>query len=221
MPKWNEQEYVYGLISAFDVAIPLPRLLVEFGALGGVCITKPFLEKHGNWKGIWIEPSPLGKEMVRVAQGMKNVETHRCAVADYDGEMEFYFHTKRHGASSHIPQHERKGKLAFNDPNPVQQMTVTCRRLSSILGDRQVGFMIVDVEEYELPILRDMIATDVLPVLLMVEFTGDEQRAEEKKVLQPHYRLLRRYMGPNNDVYLRSDVSKSMKQQRDQCRIRF
>ena len=219
MPKWGEPEYVLGLLTAYNMCLPLPKRVVEFGALAGACITRPFLARNKDWEGIWIEPGPGYSQVKRIADELGNVEAHNCAVATYDGEITFHTHVTRPGASSIIPNKNRKAKLANQYKGKTRTNTVPCKRLKTLLAGRKVGLMIIDVEEYEVPIVTDMLDTDIYPAVIIVEFSSAAARKQQRELLRRRYQLLRMLLGPNNDVYIRQDVAKAAREQ--QCQIRF
>jgi FkbM family methyltransferase len=95
---------------------------------------------------IAFEPTPLKAGWLK--RKFPNVEVHCMALGEEAGEVSFFLNQTRSGFSSLVPNGE---------PNVdrIEEIKVRCDRLDTIVPeDRKIDFVKIDVEGYELPVIR-------------------------------------------------------------------
>jgi FkbM family methyltransferase len=139
--------------------------------------TKRFYDR--GWSGICIEPNP--QKWAVFCQVRPRDITLNCGVSDTEGAFTFYC-MDQDNVSTFDPavvKHmgiERGAKV-------VQECSVTTKRLENIIGEypgsnREIDFMSVDVEGYELKVLRSNNWELYRPKLLVVEMNKNTQIIE-------------------------------------------
>lgn len=167
--------------------LPIPQYAVEFGALDGVQNSNIRKLLENGWKGLWIEPDATNFTNLKNNIEGLDVEILNVAVSNKEGMTTLYHHPRFAGKSSLIHPDIRffpgraLGKVVPDDKHPQQ---VLCRRLETILGAKEVGFMSIDVEDFDTIVLEDMMKSNVRPHVFTIEF-------REKFIFNMQYELVK------------------------------
>lgn len=131
------------------------------GGLDGVMQSNTcLLEKALSWRGILIEPSPNGAELCR---RNRSSSVHQCALVDFD----YTLPTIRGDFNGHPMS--SVGGVRLGRPANVE---VPARTLQSILdeeGQSVIDFFSLDVEGYELDVLKGIDFTRTIFKYLLIE----------------------------------------------------
>lgn len=191
-------EYIYPLIVDLDV----PKFAVEFGALDGLHRSNIRKLLQNGWKGLWIEPSKENfSKLQKNSEGL-DVEILNMAISDTEGTSTFYYHPKHPGGSSLIHPSERKITPKHNDEYPE---TVECKRLITVIGDREVGFMSIDVEDMDTKILKDMLKSKIRPHVFVIEWRNEEIKELQIEMSKDEYDIMGYYQ--DNTIFKLKAIS--------------
>jgi FkbM family methyltransferase len=97
------------------------------------------------------------------AEGLKRLQFLPVGLADRDAELKFFFPKN--------PLHVSCSTVNLQKTD--QYFTAKCHRLASIMkqqGDASIDLLKIDIEGAEYAVIRDMIASNILPRLLLIEF---------------------------------------------------
>jgi FkbM family methyltransferase len=161
------------------------KLYVDVGACAGRYVIL-LGEKYRNV--IAIEPEPHNMDRLRFNvkwAGLTNVQFLQCAVADQDGYANFYLGLRPDNHSLVYRLNKRKGMLSTRRSVVTPILTLT-----SILKDRSVDLIKVDVEGVELSVLKG-----AEPIIMnikrwIVELHDEDKRTTlEEWFLSHHYTI--------------------------------
>jgi FkbM family methyltransferase len=134
----------------FDVGAHQGRTLLPFAQDG--------------WQVHAFEPDGDNRShLEQVTKGLTNVIVVPKAVSDERGQLPIYTSAQSSGISSLSPFTES------HTPSEVVEVETLARYMAS-LGILDVGFLKIDVEGFELPVLRGFPWDSVLPEVVLVEF---------------------------------------------------
>jgi FkbM family methyltransferase len=152
-------------------------IFIEVGASDGNNQSNTnFLEKHKNWTGVLIEPN-IDAYNTCVNNRQKS-KVYNCALVDYDfsePEIEMYFRSWNSGDPGLVTS-------AFDSPiNKLwgahnYSYTVAARTLDSVLEEanlEKIDFFSLDVEGYELKVLKGFNFEKYKPTFILVESHKD------------------------------------------------
>jgi len=92
------------------------------------------------------EPTPRKAGWLK--RKFPKVEVHGMALGETAGEVSFFLNQTRSGFSSLVPNGEPNVDL-------IEEIKVPCERLDTMVGDdRKIDFIKIDVEGFELPVIR-------------------------------------------------------------------
>lgn len=197
-------EIIYDLVND----LPIPKYAVEFGALDGVRNSNIRKLLENGWKGLWIEPDPINFANLKNNIEGLDVEILNVAISNTQGMTTFYHHPRFAGKSSLVHPLERffpgraLGKVVPDDKHPQEVM---CRRLETILGTREVGYMSIDVEDFDTVVVEDMMSSVVRPHIFSVEFREQSAFDIQYELVQNEYELVDRL---SNDAIYKLKVAK-------------
>lgn len=122
-----------------------------------------------GWSGVSVEPGPKFDTLPEFRPRDINV---RAAIADYDGEISFFFHPEHPSTSTVLselgPQFAEKVRDRVEMRVPVMTMETL---ITEHVGGRHVHFLKVDVEESEAALFRSCDWTKFRPEVIVSEGT--------------------------------------------------
>ena len=182
--------------------INLPHYAVEFGALDGKRNSNIRLFLERGWKGLWIEPTK--ENFAKLKKNIKglDVEILNIAIADFEGEETFYYHDNHPGGSSLI-HHTKRTFHPSNAPRYNDRISykVKCLRLETVMKDRpKIGLVTIDAEDMDTRIVKDLIESNVRPIIVMSEGRDKEAIKEQERLMGAEYDLVKVH-GGNNSIF--------------------
>jgi FkbM family methyltransferase len=138
-------------------------IFVDVGAHDGVTFSNTcYLERELAWKGVAVEPAPRVFERLSKARTCIVV---KCAVADFDGEVEFLELEGYSEMCSGIPSRQHRFHRARIDREQQvhggtrRTIVVPCRKLQTILEEfdiHEIDYLSLDTEGNEYDILSSL-----------------------------------------------------------------
>lgn len=185
---------------------------VEAGANDGYQQSNTYyLERVRGWRGLLVEPIPeLAREAARERSGAR---VFNCALAATEAPGRtvrlFYGGLMTIVAGARADDTEWVAAAhAVAQEEPVHEFEVPARTLSSLLdeiGAPPVDLLSLDVEGYEVEVLRGLDWERHAPRLLLVEARDEAARLELESALGHRYRLAER-MSPIDLLYARAET---------------
>lgn len=180
-----------------------PGVFIEVGANNGYSQSNTYyLERFKKWKGILIEPIPeLYKECVKER---KNSKVFNCALVadDYDKD-----YVEIHNASlmsvidgvmdKEAEEQHLENAAKFERDLKIKLIKVKARTLTSILKEcniEKVDFFSLDVEGYELEVLKGLDLDRFAPEYILIELN---KRDELNTFLRDKYNIVEEF---SNDI---------------------
>src|SRR5688572_12859745 len=148
---------------------------VDVGAYHPLLSSNTMLFYTEAWRGVNIDPLPGGMELFnKYRPEDTNLEV---AVSDTEGDVVYYMiGDKPHQMNSIVPEFQEKFFEDFKiDPATVNKIMVQSRPLAALLDENtwpakpDIDFLSVDVEGYEMNVLRSNNWEKYRPKLILVE----------------------------------------------------
>ena len=166
---------------------------IQIGAHDGV-LADPISGhlKRGQWRGLMIEPHPrYFADLKKHLEGMTGVELFNCAVSDREGELELF-----HVAEEHLDRFPAWARgcatlsrerlletlagshsdgATANVESSIRSVAVPTRTVPDILdsaGQRTADLLLIDVEGWELRILKSFDCSALELKLAIIECNG-------------------------------------------------
>jgi len=152
---------------------------VDVGAHHPKRFSNTYLLYRSGWRGINIEPNPGVKRLFDdIRPEDINIET---AIGNDESESTFYMFQEpalNTFSQSLAEQYERSGQELMG------KKTIKTRKLSSVLDEhvnnRQIDFMSIDVEDYEMSVLESNNWIKYRPKILLIEILDFDVNHPEK-----------------------------------------
>ena len=201
----------YSKPAAYDMDYKLANYLpdsgffLEAGAHDGFFESNTYyLEKFKGWDGVLIEPVPeLYRECVRQRPKAK---VFNCALvsSDYsDLELEMVSADTMSFVKSETKEQDTRAKLVKTWVKP-EEISVLARTLTSILDELEVvkvDFLSLDVEGYEMSVLRGLDFSKYRPDYILMEFFLEETKKEEVEAYISEYYAFCAQLSPRDHLY--------------------
>lgn len=173
---------------------------IEAGAHDGISasVCLPF-EQHG-WKGINVEPcKELYERLCKNRPYSKNVS---IALSDKDGTDEFYYSTFCDGLFSQIGSVHRELPHDLPIVNKYPVKTMTYKSFIEKYEIDAVDLFVLDVEGFEIQVVRGMAGCPVIPKLIYAEhvYVGLDNLVRELGLIAK-YEI--EYTDPSNVLFTR------------------
>ena len=160
---------------------------IELGGYDGITQSNTcFFEKELNWSGILIEPSINQYNKCKINRPNSIVLNYACVSDDYDKstiliDNEEYLMTSIDGKRRNV-----------NKENLVAVQTSTLNKiLSEYINDNQIiDFLSLDVEGYELEVLKGLNLQKYRPIYLLIEVYNTEYDNLVAYLLKNNYKLV-------------------------------
>lgn len=169
---------------------------VEAGANDGRRFSNTYyLEKVKGWRGVLVEPMPGPAQQCRQCRRRSRVFEAALVSADYPGStLDLYWADEMSRAADSFQDagEIEEYRCAVGKWHQVRTVTVPARTLTSILEEAGVGridFMSLDVEGFEVSVLRGLDLERFGPRVLLIECRTEAQRDEVTAFLVQHYRM--------------------------------
>ena len=163
---------------------PQPSFFVEAGAVDGYFESNTYcFERFRGWRGILIEPIPEMYARLKVNRPLA-VNVHSALVAD-EYEQPRIAIQSAHATSKVLPG-DTVGDLATT-------VDVPARTLTSVLEEaapETIDLLSLDVEGYEIHVLRGLDMTRYCPRFLLIECLTADTRVALEEFLGGRYRLV-------------------------------
>lgn len=185
--------------------LPSRGFFIEAGAHDGFFQSNTYyLEKFKNWSGVLIEPIPeLYKECIRQRP---QAEVFNCALVPFDyrdpkikivsaDTMSF---VKREGQFQDLRLKMAKTWVKTNE------ISVPARTLTSILDELKVStidFLSLDVEGFELDVLKGLDFIKYRPKYILIEFFLNESEKEKVEDYLSQYYVFCEQLSPRDSLY--------------------
>jgi FkbM family methyltransferase len=145
-------------------------LCVEVCGFNGVDASNSYFFEKLGWRCIVVEPIP---ELCEKIRSKRKCRLFNCAAGDYNGETKFYVHEQDPIVSS---LNFTKVQLDYQKYNrqTLREIPVEMKTLDSILEEenvkeKEIDFISIDVEGYEINVLRGFSLQKYLPRILIIE----------------------------------------------------
>ena len=143
------------------------RYVVDVGARGRDRSNSFDLLKYFGWRGLLVEANPnLISQITSDFEGL-NYQLRSCAVANYEGNANFYF-----GMNDDVSSLDKEGSAAWGELRG--ECVVPVRRLPSILLDEGVpedfDLLSLDIEGADISVMNDLISnSSYRPTRVIIE----------------------------------------------------
>lgn len=207
--KMNSDRYsrasAYEIDRKLENYLPDQGFFIEAGAHDGFFESNTYyLEKFKNWSGLLVEPIPeLYKECIRQRP---NAEVFKCALvsSDYsDSELKMISADTMSFVKRETKSQDKRLKLAEAWVK-TNEITVPARTLTSILDELEVStvdFLSLDVEGYEITVLKGLDFMKYRPKYILIEFFLNESEKEEVEAYLSEYYVFCEQLSPRDHLY--------------------
>lgn len=175
---------------------------VEIGALDGMTASNTFFFERKGWKTVLAEPNPA---LIGAIRRARNCYVAECAVGDREGEITLQIPNDSEviaSVSTDLWQ-LRRMQWVGGITGGMTTVTVQQRRLDDILADaglRSIDFITIDVEGYEMQVLRGFDLARWQPRIVILE-DNSSGRNEEIPIYMEQRNYIRFHSTGCNDWY--------------------
>ena len=207
--KMNSDRYsrasAYEIDQKLESYLPDQGVFIEAGAHDGFFESNTYyLEKFKNWSGLLIEPVPeLYQECVRQRP---DAEVVNCALvsSDYsDAELKMISADTMSFVKREAQFQDKRLEIAKNWVK-TNEITVPARTLTSILDELEIStvdFLSLDVEGYEITVLKGLDFMKYRPEYILMEFFLNESEKEEVESYLSKYYIFCEQLSPRDYLY--------------------
>jgi len=179
-----------------------PQVAIEIGACDGKHFSNAALFADMGWDVVFVEPLPVYFEQLQ--ENYKDAENVICENAAISTEsrkaVTFYYDQNSIDHSSLL------GKESIH----VEEISVKAMTYKGLLRKnkiKEVGILSIDAEGMDTEILKQVLASDVLPDIIIIESNTISERQEQLLTLAEKYHLINVF--DVNTVWFRKDAWKT------------
>lgn len=158
-----------------------------------------YLEKFMNWKGILIEPLPVYK-MCKRNRKKSYVYNYACVGPDYkESEIKIIDCNAMSVVKGGVENYEEWVKLGEAAQSiTAKEISVKCLTLNKIIeenfkahGVRLIDLFVIDVEGYEVEVLKGLDFSIYTPRYILIEMhTSERQQKIENEIFKGNYKMI-------------------------------
>jgi FkbM family methyltransferase len=175
---------------------------VEVGGFDGITGSNSYFFERLGWRTLVVEPNPLLANRIRENRSTLVAE---CAVGDCDGEVTL--NVPAGGETLASVANDAWQRRRMEQAGGVQSIRVKQRRLDAVLEEAAVSsidFLTIDVEGYELPVLKGFDLNRWNPRIVILE-DNSSGRNEEIPLYMERLGYLRFKSTGCNDWYAKNN----------------
>ena len=175
---------------------------VEVGAFNGVQLSNTYLLEALGWSGILIEPDPVLYEQCIRSRPFSKVLN--VAASDQSGTLNFTIAVGKEWLSYSGDNPERESRVRESG-GTLKRIDVPALTLNEILKDctEPIDFMSIDVEGFELSVLKGLDFERYGPKLFLIERSRTEEDGEVHEFLRAKG-YDRKFHQGSNSFYVRA-----------------
>ncbi len=174
-------------------------IFVDVGAYDGFEISNSlFFEKHRQWTGLCVEPNPIHRESLSRRVSHKEY----MAVANYEGELDFYSNTGRTCGLSglvkyyHPERHQRlvsENSAYGSETRVIKVPVVPLQKLLDKYSMDYIHYLSIDTEGSELSVLEsiDFEKTFIVVIGFEANYASEAEKCIEF-LAKKNYKIVRK-----------------------------
>jgi len=175
---------------------------VDVGAFDPFWISNSYIFEEAGWDVYCIEPNPYC--IPKLKKYRNNVYEYACGEENKDNEV-FYIYNNPDMFPKH-PHAGATGLIHHSSTDITTNINVNVRTLNwlmeNLIKRNHIDFLSIDVEMYELPVLRGIDLFKYNPKVIEIEnLWGDKE--QQQYLEDAGYKHINRFVV--NDIYIRSE----------------
>lgn len=176
---------------------------IEIGAYNGVELSNTYFFESVGWNGILIEPDPGLFQKCLLSRPNSNVLN--VAASDRPGTINFTLAKGAEWLSFNGDNESRENRIIAQGGS-LERIQVPCLTLNEILqnSDQEIDFVSLDVEGYELNVLRGFDIDRFRPRVFVIEQGEFDDQSPVSLMLKKHGYIKKLHVG-SNSFYLHID----------------
>lgn len=191
---WYAQPAFNGMDKKLAKYLPSKGIFVEAGAHDGISQSNTYyLEKIKGWKGILVEP--VEGNFKACVKNRPNSKVYNCALVSFEcreKNLKMSYLGLMSFVSEIFPnEQEKNNKVAQLEKYEKSfEFEVQARTLNSLVEDSgftKIDFLSLDVEGYELEVLKGLDFDKYLPTFMLIECRNDSDKNAIEQYLGSKY----------------------------------
>jgi FkbM family methyltransferase len=158
---------------------------VEIGCLDGIEFSNTYFFEKKGWDGICVEAHKDFIEMLKVNR--KHSQIVHCAVGEKDQDNVIFYANKIGSLSTLDKTEEERWKKNYTEFfTGFEEQQVKMRTLTSIFDElnvKEIDFISLDIEGYEVQALSGMNLKKYRPRIFIIEYKDEKHKSEVEGVL--------------------------------------
>lgn len=162
-------------------------IFVEVGANDPVAGSQTWHLEQNGWRGVLVEPQSAHCEKLRQQRKNSQVFQVACSRPELEGEMDLLL-AAQDGASTLQPQLDSHGT---NFVGMERVKVTTLDKVLASVGVKKIDFLSLDVEGYEIEVMRGLNFEKFQPALILIE-DGVRDLSKHKFLKSRGYKIVKR-----------------------------